>query len=57
MMPFTYVVFLPTNDVWSMNMGAFPSPAQDYAEHRMDLYDFLVIHPTATFFVHDSRTP
>lgn len=35
-------------------MGAFPSPAQDYAEQRMNLSDFVVIHPTATYYVRSS---
>ncbi|HKM96450.1 MAG TPA: translesion error-prone DNA polymerase V autoproteolytic subunit [Buttiauxella sp.] len=35
-------------------MGAFPSPAQDYAEHSLDLHQLLVKHPTATYFVRAS---
>ena len=31
--------------------AGFPSPAQDYIEGSLDLNDFLVEHPTATFFV------
>lgn len=37
-----------------MNMGAFPSPAQDYAEQSIDLHQLLVKHPTATYFVRAS---
>ncbi|WP_324029244.1 hypothetical protein GC087_21240 [Pantoea sp. JZ2] len=29
----------------------FPSPAQDYAESRIDLNKLLVSHPHATFFI------
>lgn len=29
----------------------FPSPADDYIEHHLDLNVFLVHHPAATFFV------
>jgi DNA polymerase V len=29
----------------------FPSPAHDSADHRLDLNKFLVLHPSATFFV------
>jgi len=29
----------------------FPSPADDYIESRLDLNDYLVRHPAATFFV------
>lgn len=35
-------------------MGAFPSPAQDYAEQSIDLHQLLVKHPTATYFVRAS---
>ncbi|WP_233338040.1 translesion error-prone DNA polymerase V autoproteolytic subunit [Buttiauxella sp. S04-F03] len=35
-------------------MGAFPSPAQDYAEQSINLHDLLVKHPTATYFVRAS---
>lgn len=31
--------------------AGFPSPAQDYIEGTLDLNDFLIEHPTATFFV------
>ncbi|WP_374941748.1 translesion error-prone DNA polymerase V autoproteolytic subunit [Buttiauxella brennerae] len=37
-----------------MTMGAFPSPAQDYAEQSIDLHQLLVKHPTATYFVRAS---
>lgn len=29
----------------------FPSPAQDYVEQRIDLNDFLVDHPSSTYFI------
>lgn len=29
----------------------FPSPADDYSEKKLDLNDFLVSHPAATFFI------
>lgn len=29
----------------------FPSPADDYTEKKLDLNDFLVSHPAATFFI------
>jgi len=31
--------------------AGFPSPAQDYIEQTLDLNEFLIAHPTATFFV------
>ncbi len=31
--------------------AGFPSPAQDYIEETLDLNEFLVAHPSATFFV------
>ena len=31
--------------------AGFPSPAQDYIEGNLDLNEFLIKHPTATFFV------
>lgn len=31
--------------------AAFPSPAQDYVEKRIDLNELLVQHPSATYFV------
>ncbi|MCP4297542.1 MAG: translesion error-prone DNA polymerase V autoproteolytic subunit [Proteobacteria bacterium] len=31
--------------------AGFPSPADDYIEKRLDLNDYLVKHPAATFFV------
>jgi DNA polymerase V len=35
-------------------MGAFPSPAQDYAEQSLDLHQLLVKRPSATYFVRAS---
>ncbi|VED51406.1 UmuD [Raoultella terrigena] len=29
----------------------FPSPVQDYVEQRIDLYELLINHPSATYFV------
>ena len=31
--------------------AGFPSPAGDYIERRLDLNEYLVQHPSATFFV------
>ena len=31
--------------------AGFPSPAQDYIEENLDLNEFLIKHPTATYFV------
>ena len=31
--------------------AGFPSPADDYLERKLDLNDYLVRHPAATFFV------
>lgn len=31
--------------------AGFPSPADDYIESRLDLNEFLVSHPSATFYV------
>lgn len=31
--------------------AGFPSPADDYVESRLDLNEFLVQHPAATFFI------
>ena len=34
--------------------AGFPSPAEDYVEHKLDLKSYLVTHPAATFFVRAS---
>ena len=34
--------------------AGFPSPAEDYVEHKLDLNSYLVTHPAATFFVRTS---
>ncbi len=34
--------------------AGFPSPAEDYIEHKIDLNSYLVTHPAATFFVRAS---
>ena len=31
--------------------AGFPSPADDYLENKLDLNDYLIKHPSATFFV------
>ena len=31
--------------------AGFPSPADDYLDKKLDLNEFLIKHPTATFFV------
>ena len=31
--------------------AGFPSPADDYVERKLDLNEYLVLHPAATFFV------
>lgn len=31
--------------------AGFPSPAQDYIEGKLDLNEYLIKHPAATFFV------
>ena len=31
--------------------AGFPSPADDYVEAKLDLNEFLIKHPSATFFV------
>jgi DNA polymerase V len=32
-------------------MAGFPSPAEDYIEQSLDLNEYLIKHPAATFFV------
>lgn len=34
--------------------AGFPSPAEDYAENTLDLNQYLIKHPAATFFVRAS---
>jgi DNA polymerase V len=31
--------------------AGFPSPAEDYIDKKLDLNDYLIRHPSATFFV------
>jgi DNA polymerase V len=38
-------LFLP------MISAGFPSPAEDYIDKRLDLNEYLIKHPSATFFV------
>jgi DNA polymerase V len=35
-------------------MGAFPSPAQDYAEQSVDIRQLVDEHPTATYYMRAS---
>ncbi|MDT3333924.1 translesion error-prone DNA polymerase V autoproteolytic subunit [Shewanella sp. SP1S1-7] len=35
----------------SLIAAGFPSPAQDYVEQTLDLYELCIKHPAATFFV------
>ncbi|MBI29103.1 MAG: LexA repressor [Alphaproteobacteria bacterium MarineAlpha5_Bin11] len=36
--------------------AGFPSPASDYMEHKLDLNEYLIPHPAATFIVRASGT-
>lgn len=38
-------------------LAGFPSPAADYIEDRLDLTDYLVDNPVATFFVKLGNSP
>jgi DNA polymerase V len=38
----------------SLVPAGFPSPAEDYIDHHLDLNDHLVSHPASTFFVRAS---
>ena len=31
--------------------AGFPSPAGDYIDNRIDIFEYLIQHPTATFYV------
>jgi len=31
--------------------AGFPSPAEDYVENKLDLNEYLIKHPSATFFI------
>jgi DNA polymerase V len=46
---FPAALALPFFDV-GLKAG-FPSPAEDYVEHPLDLHELLIEHPAATFFV------
>ncbi|VEI70852.1 DNA polymerase V subunit UmuD [Serratia fonticola] len=35
--------------------AGFPSPAQDYVHARIDLNEYCVSHPNATYFLYASR--
>ena len=37
--------------IGSVVPAGFPSPAQDYIEENLDLNEFLIAHPSATYFV------
>jgi len=51
--------FLPTDNPVSLERplfaarvpAGFPSPAEDYIECGLDLNEFMVVHPSATYFV------
>jgi len=47
---FRNVHFFP----WPAHAG-FPSPADDYAERRLDLQDLVVPHPISTYFMRVER--
>lgn len=43
---------MKTNPLFTSCVEAgFPSPADDYIENNLDLNEYLVKHPSATFFV------
>lgn len=43
---------LPTLPLYSCHVAAgFPSPADDYIERRLNLQEYLVTHPAATFYL------
>ncbi len=42
-------VFIPFFDI--RIPAGFPSPADDYLDHALDLNDLLIEHPVATFYV------
>ncbi|HOK39953.1 MAG TPA: translesion error-prone DNA polymerase V autoproteolytic subunit [bacterium] len=44
------VLFLPFIDDVHISAG-FPSPADDYSEKKLDLNEYLIKHPEATFFI------
>lgn len=35
----------------SLLPAGFPSPANDFSETKLDLNDYLITHPAATFFI------
>jgi DNA polymerase V len=37
--------------IGSVIPAGFPSPAQDYIEENLDLNEYLIAHPSATYFV------
>ena len=41
---------LPVPMVEGKVAAGFPSPADDFAVHRLDLNELLITHPPATFF-------
>lgn len=51
--------FLPTDNPVSLERplfaarvpAGFPSPAEDYIECGLDLNEFMIVHPSATYFV------
>ncbi len=56
------VIFITTPDLSQLSLplygercaAGFPSPAQDYVERTLDLNEFLIHHPNATYFVRAS---
>lgn len=44
-------ITLPLPHFLAKIQAGFPSPADDYAEHSLDLNELMVKHPAATFFV------
>jgi DNA polymerase V len=50
-MKFTKVTSLERPLLGTHVPAGFPSPAQDYIEASLDLNEYLISHPNATFFV------
>ena len=41
----------PLPPLVTSNTAGFPSPAQDYLDHRLDLNQHLIANPAATYFI------